>query len=59
MKQVKFHTGPTIVKHIARKFCQAGLFVTIEGTESIYVLGKSERILAIVRRYFGHTFGVK
>lgn len=59
-------TGPTLVKQIAEKMRDAGLTVTCEGTESVYVVAEGEtqdgaswNVLAALCSKHGVDFGLK
>ncbi len=61
-----FHTGPTIVGRMAEKCREAGLSVTCEGTERVYVDVPDEHglqarhwVLACLRQKHGTDFGLR
>lgn len=64
--KLRAHTGPTIVKEMAEKCREAGLNVTIEGTEHVYIEqpGKdtyemNEEIRKALTKKHGTAFGLK
>lgn len=60
MSVQSFHTGPTIVKAMAQKCREAGLTVTCEGTERVYVEATDRyHVLAELRRVHGTDFGLR
>jgi hypothetical protein len=65
LRQVSFHTGPCIVRQIAEKMREAGVCVTIEGTERVYVkefgvddFAAREAVREALRRTHGTVFGL-
>ena len=65
-KQVKFWTGPTLVKAIADRMREAGIVVDIEGTEHVYCQidgwnDKARRynVCAMLYKKHGTDFGLK
>jgi hypothetical protein len=67
--QIAFHTGPTIVHQIADKMREAGVAVSCEGTEHVYIdaapnVGELAtdlryQILAVLREKHGTDFGLR
>jgi hypothetical protein len=63
---LKVWTGPCAVKAFAEKFRDAGINVSIEGTEHIHIIVPDEefylaqhKVRERLRSVFGTTFGVK
>lgn len=63
--RLKFWTGPTLVEQIATRFREAGVTVTCEGTEHVYVNGDGSdgfaaewNVLVDLQRKHGTSFGL-
>jgi len=66
--KLRAHTGPTIVKEMAAKLRDAGVKVTIEGTEHVYVEFEGHAkgvtdadftIRQVLKNKHGSSFGLK
>ena len=64
--KISIWTGPTIVREIAAKIREAGVTVTVEGTETVYAVadgqtaeGAAWNVLVDLRRVHGTDFGLR